>query len=83
MREAAYKATTETAYYLFSAALTPERFNQVARQRWSMEDRLHWRLDVVMSGGQGRTRMGHGPHNLAVLRRMALNAMRKGGPKAP
>jgi predicted transposase YbfD/YdcC len=45
VRETADKTTTETAYYLLSTALTPERFNQVVRQHWGVENRLHWRLD--------------------------------------
>jgi predicted transposase YbfD/YdcC len=79
VRETADKTTTETAYYLLSAALTPERFNQVVRQHWGVENRLHWRLDVIMNEDQDRTRLGNGPHNLAVLRHMALNAIQKEG----
>ena len=80
-REIAEKTTTETAYYLLSRVLSPERFNQVVRQHWGVENSLHWRLDVVMNEDQDRTRMGHGPHNLAVLRHMAINAMQKEGSK--
>jgi predicted transposase YbfD/YdcC len=43
--------------------------------------RLHWRLDVIMNEDQDRTRLGNGPHNLAVLRHMALNAMQKDAAK--
>jgi predicted transposase YbfD/YdcC len=71
----------ETAYYLLSAALTPERFNEVVRQHWGVENRLLWRLDVVMNEDQDRTRLANGPHNLAVLRHMVLNAMQKEGSK--
>ena len=81
VRETAEKTTTETAYYLLSRVLSPERFNQVARQHWEIENSLHWRLDVVMNEDQDRTRIGHGPHNLAVLRHMAINAMQKEGSK--
>ncbi|MGH9626315.1 MAG: ISAs1 family transposase [Bryobacteraceae bacterium] len=81
MRETAEKTTTETAYYLLSSALSPERLNEVARQHWGVENSLHWRLDVVMNEDQDRTRMGHGPHNLSVLRHMAINAMQKEGSK--
>ena len=81
VRETAEKTTTETAHYLLSRALSPERFNQVVRQHWGIENSLHWRLDVVMNEDQDRTRMGHGPHNLAVLRHMAINAMQKEGSK--
>jgi predicted transposase YbfD/YdcC len=81
VRETADKTTTETAYYLLSTALTPERFNQVVRQHWGVENSLHWRLDVIMNEDQDRTRLGNGPHNLAVLRHMALNAIQKEGSK--
>jgi predicted transposase YbfD/YdcC len=77
VRETAGKTTTETAYYLLSTALSGERFNEVAREHWGIENRLHWRLDVVMNEDQDRTRLGHGPQNLAVLRHMALNVMQK------
>ncbi len=81
VRETADKTSTETAYYLLSAALPPERFSQVVRQHWEVENRLHWRLDVVMNEDQDRTRMGNGPRNLAVLRHMALNVLQKEGSK--
>jgi predicted transposase YbfD/YdcC len=77
IREAPDKTSTETAYYLLSKALSAERFNEVVRQHWGIENRLHWRLDVVMNEDQDRTRLGNGPHNLAVLRHMAINAMQR------
>ena len=80
-RETAEKTTTETAYYLLSSELTPERFNEVACQHWSIENRLPWRLDVVMNEDQDRTRAGNGAHNLAVLRHMVLNVLQKEGSK--
>ena len=76
-REVERKTTFETAYYLLSSALTPERLNEVARSHWGVENRLHWRLDVVMNEDQDRSRLGNGPHNLAVLRHMAINVMQK------
>ena len=75
------KTTTETAYYLLSTALSGERFNEVVRSHWGVENKLHWRLDVVMNEDQDRTRVGNGPHNLAVLRHMALNVMQKDASK--
>ena len=76
-REATDKTTRETAYYLLSTALSPERFLQVVRSHWGVENRLHWRMDVVMNEDQQRNRSDHGPNNLAVLRHMALNVMQK------
>ena len=76
-RETAAKTTTETAYYLLSTACSPERLNEVVRSHWGVENKLHWRLDVVMNEDQDRTRLGNGPHNLAVLRHLAINIMQK------
>ena len=53
--------------------LSPERLNEVVRAHWDIENGLHWVLDVVMNEDQARSRKDHGPENLAVLRRLALN----------
>jgi predicted transposase YbfD/YdcC len=81
VRETSGNTTTETAYYLISTALSSERLNEVVRFHWGVENRLHWRLDVVMNEDQARNRLGNGPHNLAVLRHMALNVMQKDATK--
>jgi hypothetical protein len=39
--------------------------------------RLHWCLDVTMNEDRMRNRMDNGPQNLAILRHMALNLVRK------
>ena len=76
-RETKTKTTSETAYYLLSTDLSPERCNEAVRSHWGVENRLHWRLDVTMNEDQDRTRLDNAPHNLAVLRHMALNVMQK------
>lgn len=70
-------ATTETAYYLLSAALSAERLGDAVRSHWGVENRLHWVLNVVMNEDQVRSRMDNSPYNLAILRHMALNLMHK------
>ncbi|MEO5368358.1 MAG: ISAs1 family transposase [Magnetococcus sp. WYHC-3] len=77
VRETATKTTTETAYYLLSAALSAERFEQVVRAHWGIENGLHWVLDVVFNEDQNRSRKDNSPKNLAVLRHMAMNIVRK------
>ena len=69
-RETSAKITTETAYYLLSAPVSAERFGQIARSHWAVENSLHWCLDVIMNEDNG-------PYNLAILRHMALNLIRK------
>ena len=77
VRETPGKTTREAAYYLLSTALSGERFLEVVRAHWGVENRLHWRLDVVMNEDQQRARLDNGPNNLAVLRHMALNVVQK------
>jgi predicted transposase YbfD/YdcC len=81
IRETPAKTTTETAYYLLSTPLSAERLNEVVRSHWGVENRLHWRLDIVMNEDQDRNRLGNGPENLAVLRHMAMNVMQKDATK--
>jgi predicted transposase YbfD/YdcC len=80
-RETPAKTEVETAYYLLSTTMTAERFDAVVRSHWGIENRLHWRLGVVMNEDQDRNRMDNGPYDLAILRHMAMNVMQKEGSK--
>ena len=42
-----------------------------------MENKLHWVLDVQMREDQSRARAGYAAENLATLRRLALNLLRR------
>ena len=46
------------------------------RAHWRIENSLHWVLDVVMDEDHARNRRDHGPENLALIRRFALNLLR-------
>ena len=74
----------ETRCYLLSQAFSPERFNDIVRSHWGIENELHWRLDVVFNEDQARNRKGHCAENLALLRKLAMNLARlepsKGSP---
>ncbi|MBV8935465.1 MAG: ISAs1 family transposase [Alphaproteobacteria bacterium] len=80
-REINGATSTETAYYLLSTALSAVRFAEVVRAHWSIENGLHWVLDVTMNEDQNRSRKDHGPQNLALLRRWAMNACKLEGSK--
>ena len=72
-REMRKGITVETAYYLLSQPMYAKRFNAVVRSHWGIENRLHWRLDVIMNEDQDRNRMDNSPYNFAILRHMAMN----------
>lgn len=67
---------TEERLYLSSRRLGPKQALDIARKHWHIENRLHWPLDVVFAEDASRARKDHAPHNLAILRRLALNAVR-------
>jgi predicted transposase YbfD/YdcC len=70
------KIETTTRYVALSRPLTPAKLLEVVRAHWSIENHLHWTLDVVFNEDEARTRKNHGPENLAVIRRLAQNILR-------
>ena len=72
-REARDKTSVETRYFLLSQVFSAARFAAIVRAHWGIENGLHWVLDVTLNEDQLRHRKGHGPENLALLRRLALN----------
>ena len=48
-REVGDKTSCQTRYFLISAPLSPERFLSITRAHWSIENSLHWVLDVSMN----------------------------------
>ncbi len=63
-------------YFLLSTVLSPERMLEVARTHWTIENQLHWVLDVALLEDAARSRKDNAPQNLAVIRKMALNTLR-------
>lgn len=75
------QTTTETAYCLLSTPLSAVRFADVARAHWGVENALHWVLDVTMNEDRTRHCKDHGPENIGLLRRLALNLVKLEGSK--
>lgn len=69
-------------HFLLSEPLGAERLLQVVRTHWSIENQLHWVLDVVFQEDGARSRSDNGPQNLAILRKLALNMLRESPKKA-
>ena len=53
---------------------------EAARKHWGIENSLYWVLDVTMNEDQSRIRKDHAPENMALLRRLALNLIKKTKP---
>lgn len=68
-------AKAKVRYFLASRALSAKKLLDVARAHWGIENNLHWVLDMLFDEDACRTRKGHGPENLAVIRKLALNIL--------
>lgn len=77
LREVEGKTTVERRYYLSSLALDVATFARAVRGHWGVENKLHWVLDVCFREDQSRVRTGYGAENLATLRRLALNLLKR------
>jgi predicted transposase YbfD/YdcC len=75
-RQANGKLAKTVHYVVLSKRLSPQRMLEVTRSHWSVENQLHWCLDVVFNEDDARTRKNYGPQNLAVIRRVALDILR-------
>ena len=73
------KTTTESRYYISDLSLDAEKAAKLVRGHWSIENQLHWFLDVCFGEDSCRVRTGHAPENLNVLRKIALRLLRKIG----
>lgn len=63
-------------YYILSKYISGRRFAEAVRGHWSIENRLHWQLDVTFQEDQCRIRKGHADANFSVLRRTALSLLK-------
>jgi predicted transposase YbfD/YdcC len=68
--------TTEQAFYIASLPNSASAILDATRQHWTIENALHWTLDVVFREDDSRVRADYAPQNLAVLRHMALNLLK-------
>ncbi len=55
----------------------PDVLLSTVRDHWAIENALHWQLDVSFREDAARNRKDNGPGNLAVLRRRALDVVRR------
>lgn len=70
------KPTMEVRYYIMSRKLTAKRFAAAVRGHWSIENSLHWQLDVTFGEDRCRVRQGHADTNCSLLRRAALSLLK-------
>jgi predicted transposase YbfD/YdcC len=72
------KTSLERRYFISSCkTLNAKTMAAVIRGHWSVENKLHWQLDVSFNEDQRRIRKHHGPQNFSRLCRLSLNLLKK------
>ena len=69
------ETSREVRYYLSSLAPDAQCLAESIRTHWSIENSLHWVLDVAFREDESRIRSGHAPKNFTLLRHLALSAL--------
>ena len=75
-RTADGKGKTRVHYAVLSKRMSSQRVFETVRRHWSIENNLHWPLDVVFNEDDARSRKNHAPKNLSFIRRIALDILK-------
>lgn len=72
------KISNENRYYITSLPVENiEKIAESIRKHWEVENKLHWVLDVAFREDDSRIRKDNAPANMAILRQIALNLLKK------
>lgn len=71
------KTSTEQRYFITSTTCDAAKFGQIVRNHWSIENSLHWVLDVNFREDQSRIRSGFSAQNASWFRGLALSLLKK------
>lgn len=66
----------ETAYFISSLQADAATFYRLTRNHWSIENQLHWVLDVSFHEDASLLHEGNAVQNLSLLRKFALAAIK-------
>ena len=76
-RETNGKIEQETRFYITSLVMLAALLGPVVRSHWSIENSLHWVLDMVFRDDECRVRTDHAAANFTTFKHMALNLLRR------
>jgi predicted transposase YbfD/YdcC len=69
------KTTKETRFFITSLDCDAEKIAKAIRSHWSIENNLHWSLDVVLNEDSSTIRKDNAPENMAYIRHLSLNML--------
>jgi predicted transposase YbfD/YdcC len=71
------ETSVEQRCYLTSLNADAKEFARAVRGHWGVENGLHWTLDIAFREDECRVRQGHAAQNFALLKRLALNLLKR------
>jgi predicted transposase YbfD/YdcC len=71
------QVSVERRYHISSLSGQAQHLLPLIRGHWSIENELHWCLDVAFREDDSRVRKGDGAQNFSFLRRLALNLLKR------
>ena len=74
-RKVGDKENHDKRYYISSLICSAEHIATTTQSHWSIENQLHWVLDVSFGEDRSKIRDGHAPHNIALVRHAIINAI--------
>ena len=77
LREAETGTTVQPRYFISSLEVSAKEMLATVRAHWTIENSLHWSLDVTFLEDQRRVRRDHGPQNIATLRNITHNMQKR------
>ncbi len=73
-----YETTRSVRYFVTSLDYNQMKdFMRGVRKHWEVEINLHWSLDGSFADDLNRTRTGYAQENLSIIKRIALNLLKK------
>jgi predicted transposase YbfD/YdcC len=76
-RRIGQQVTHDTAYYISSLPADAARLLQAVQHHWAIENSFHWVMDVTFNEDRSRIRNENSAENMAVLRSIALNLLKR------
>lgn len=70
------KKTVEFRYYISSLSGDAWKIGRAIRSHWSVENKLHWQLDISYGEDDCKVRKDNGAENFSVIRRATLNLLK-------
>lgn len=71
------EVSLEDRFHISSLPGQADHLLTTVRSHWGVENELHWCLDVTFREDDSRVRKGDGAQNFSILRRLALNLLRR------